>query len=102
MCVVCTMENITGAEKDDKLALIATKKRDERLANGAAYRAKNKDKLLAYNKAYFERKKQDADFVKKQRESISISKKKRRAENKKGIDGIPKRTYVRRPPPPII
>jgi hypothetical protein len=87
--------------EEDELALIAKKKRDERLAKGAIYRAKNKEKLLAYNKAYFEKRRQDEEFVKKQRASISISKKKRRVENKKGIDGTPKRAYVRRILPPL-
>jgi hypothetical protein len=97
------MRSSTDMMEEDELALIAIKKRGERLAKAAIYRAENKEKLLAYNKAYFERKNQDEEFVKKQRKSISISKKKRRAENKKGSDGAPKRVYVRRilPPPSI-
>ena len=95
------MESATTAtttdviNEEDKLALIAKFKRDRRLAGGAIYRAINRDKLLAYNREYFERRKDDVEFVKKQRESISISKKKRRMENKKGDGAKPIRPYIR-------
>ena len=97
------METVVDITEEERLALVAKTKRDKRLADGAKYRANNKDKLLAYNKAYFERRKDDEDFIKKQRESISLSKKKRRIENKKGDEGIPKRPYIRKiPTPPDI
>jgi hypothetical protein len=89
-------------ETEDEKARIVREKRDKRLAYGAIYRAKNKDVLLEYNRAYFEKKKDDEEFVKKQRESISISKKKRRVEDKKGALGIPKRPYIRRIPDPEV
>ena len=74
--------------------------REKRLAYGAIYRAANKAKLLECNKLYFESRKGDVDFVKKQRDAISISKKKRREEDKKGDLGIPKRVYIKRIPDP--
>lgn len=90
----------TELTEEEKFALVEKKKRDKQLADGLIYRTKNKDKLLAYNRAYFQKRKNDTEFIKKQRESISISKKKRRIENKKGDEGIPKRPYIRKPPTP--
>jgi hypothetical protein len=89
-------------ESEEEKARIAKEKRDKRLAYGANYRAKNKDALLIYNRAYFEKKKDDEEFVRKQRESISISKKKRRIEDKKGNLGVPKRAYIRKIPDPEV
>jgi hypothetical protein len=89
---------IVAVSNENKLGLVAKIKRDKRLADGATYRAKNKDKLLAYNREYFERRKDDVEFVKKQRKSISISKKKRRIENKKGDGAKPIRPYIRQSP----
>ena len=68
-------------------------KRDRLREYGVKYRAEHKEKLLAYNREYFEKNKGNPDFVRKQRESISISKKKRRIENKKGIKANPIRQY---------
>jgi hypothetical protein len=90
-----TATTTVAINEEDKLAKI---KRDKRLADGATYRAKNKDKLLAYNREYFERRKDDVEFVKKQRESIIISKKKRSIENKKGDGAKPIRPYLRKSP----
>ena len=87
---------------EEEKATIAKEKRDKRLAYGANYRAKNKVALLEYNRAYFEKRKDDEVFVKKQRESISISKKKRRVEDNKGVLGIPKRAYIRKIPDPEV
>ena len=84
------MDDITDNDLKEKFA------REKRLAYGAIYRATNKAKLLDYNKLYFENRKGDIDFMKKQRDAISISKKKRREENKKGDLGIPKRVYIKR------
>ena len=41
---------IVAVSNENKLGLVAKIKRDKRLADGATYRAKNKDKLLAYNR----------------------------------------------------
>ena len=88
--------------EDERKTRMTKEKRDKRLAYGVIYRAKNKVALLEYNRAYFEKKKDDVDFMKKQRESISISKKKRRIENNKGDSGIPKRAYIRKIPDPEV
>ena len=89
-------------ETEDEKTRIAEEKRQKRLAYAVIYRAKNKEKLLEYNRAYFEKNKENAEFVKKQRDSISISKKKRRIENNKGDSGIPKRAYIRKIPDPEV
>ena len=70
-------------------------KRDKVKQYASTYRAKHKEALLAYNREYFEKKKGDVEFIKKQRESISNSKKKRRIENKKGEEGKPVRAYIK-------
>ena len=75
------MKQVTPTE-EEILKMMA--KRDRLREYGVKYRAENKEKLLAYNREYFEKNKGNPDFVIKWRESISLSKKNRRIENIKG------------------
>jgi hypothetical protein len=87
------MEQVTPTE-EEILKMMA--KRDRLREYGVKYRAEHKEALLAYNREYFEKNKGNPNFVIKQRESISISKKKRRMENKKGTEAKPIRQYKKK------
>lgn len=62
---------------------------------GAEYRAKKKEAISARNKLYFDRKKEDIEFLKMRRTSSILSSIKRGIENRKGDEGMPVRPYVR-------
>jgi hypothetical protein len=64
----------------------------------AKYGAKNKQAILVANRAYFEKKKTDIEFMTKHRASMLLSMKKRALENKKE-NPKPVRPYTKRPPP---
>lgn len=60
------------------------------------YRSENRAKIAAQNRIYRARRAQeDPEFLNTMREKIRLSQAKRRAENKKGDEKIPVRTYVR-------